>query len=695
MANANSNSVLISAILDSMGFSRHIIDFRINNISHMDVMGVLSTDPVGNMATGGKAEGTSIDGQGDIDIMYVIKYIIVSGHNINPPSPYHAVLSTVDSVVHHGYTWLRVDHLGQVDDVITQTMILTVGPDSKEASYLSSSAFIKYQQHVMKQYLPNWMQFQQVLGPSQPIISNHTQVDTVFAFPHPDWPVQASQWMNRCGTNRWPPETIVTAIVQSGCHIVPKGFNGSPSSHMEWCFSFAVHEKSILQLFNMTQKHLYILLKIIAKDLKERFNDFQDVLTSYTMKTVALWQVELHHTKDWNRLHVLYRLMEALYYLKSCVENENLPAYFIPENNLFDGKLNPRTAALLSGHLNSLLSQGTRCVLKFPSIQVQLQIMQKPGYRICIYCSGWEMFNLICQVCRKYLASNVTMEHIHNILSLINLHNMKRHRFLTQRVLKVMKATLAYVNIARIMNTGMSNRRKYEFCLPLLLVASNNGGIDTMSGKVKLAGVLQVLGQTNKVIETLYSIKLRPPFRVFRKCHHRIIIGQKYSFTKQDSDYTGTTIARLGRDNLIQQCLSLDVRYTKEEMGIVPDVIKYEFFHAPESDGIHSDAYIDPDTLMYYLLYKCHTELGDEENAQSAFNNLIRIAIQESFDPHIEYREVALNVLGLCYLEKEDYLRSYSCFCRGMSLRPRLLAEKWSTSTPWHLAVLVSKLINR
>ncbi|KAK3580445.1 hypothetical protein CHS0354_035488 [Potamilus streckersoni] len=132
-----------------------------------------------------------------------------------------------------------------------------------------------------------------------------------------------------------------------------------------------------------------------------------------------------------------------------------------------------------------------------------------------------------------------------------------------------------------------------------------------------------------------------------------------------------------------------------EEIGIIPDVIKYELFHVPTGLYSHYGAYVDPDLLRYYLLYKCHTKLGDTLNSHAAFINLIKIATHERFDPHMEYREVALNVLGLCYLEKKDYLRGYICFCRAMSLRPRLLVQHWSTSTPWHLAVLVSKLINR
>ncbi|KAL3880423.1 hypothetical protein ACJMK2_032661 [Sinanodonta woodiana] len=233
------------------------------------------------------------------------------------------------------------------------------------------------------------------------------------------------------------------------------------------------------------------------------------------MKPVALWQVELHHTKDWDRLHMLDRVMEALYFLKSCVESENLPAYFIPENNLFDGKLNPCMAHPLSGLLNNLLSQGTRCVLTFPSIQQQLHIMQIPGLRrnFGVRCNGLQMINLMYHFCRQHLRLDLSMKHIFHIISLMNSPDMARHRLLTKGISKIINiiiATLAYVNIANFMKTKMSNRRKYELCRLLLVIASTNSNTAKMTKIIKFAGVLLVLGKTTKAIVTLDSIKQRP-----------------------------------------------------------------------------------------------------------------------------------------------------------------------------------------
>ncbi|KAL3880835.1 hypothetical protein ACJMK2_033041 [Sinanodonta woodiana] len=234
-----------------------------------------------------------------------------------------------------------------------------------------------------------------------------------------------------------------------------------------------------------------------------------------------------------------------------------------------------------------------------------------------------------------------------------------------------MNATLAYINIAKVKRSSISNIRKYELYRPLLNIASMCTDTDRISGRVKFAGVLYVLGKTNEAINTLYSIQPKPMF-VRRKCHYRNIIRNDHYAEKTSSDYMQTVIKGFGREYFVRKCTSIDVRYVMDEIDIVPNDFKYELFHVPKTNLSRVGAFVDPDFLMYYLLYKCHTELGNKAGAKAAFISLNKITKQKSFDPYVEYREVAFNVLGLCYMERENYLKAYHCFCRAMSLRPYL-----------------------
>ncbi|KAL3880832.1 hypothetical protein ACJMK2_033038 [Sinanodonta woodiana] len=697
MANTTSCSVLMSALLDTMGFSREIIDYRILNTRQRDITGVLFYENHARLITGGKADGTSKWGHGDLDLMFVYKSTIVTGQEIRPPSIRHTVLYADDQGIHFGYTRLRVVHRGQMDNTMKRSLIFIGSLSLTNFMYLSSHIFIQIRNlKAMLFQCHSRLKVHETSGPAHQMVSNGIPRDIVYAFLHPEWPVQASQWANRCRRHGWPAKIVVEAIVQCGCHVVPKGYKGSTTEHLEWCFSFANHEKLIIQLFNLTQKQVYILLKIIANDIKKQYPDLQDLVTTYTMKTVAMWQVEFHHAKDWERTHLLDRLMEALVFLKSCVENKNLPAYFITDNNLFDGKITQRTATSLSQLLNNLLSQGPICVLTFPSIQKELRIRQIPGLRqrIFNYWSGMELVNIIAHYCQDYADMDQPERHILHVLSLIHSPDMARHRSLTKCVSKMTKATLAYINIAKIKKIQISNKRKYELYQPLLRVASVSIGTDRITGRVKFAGVLQVLGKTIEAIQVLSSIKITPLFGLSFKAHERSVISKAERATKTRVLHALEIITRFGRDTFVHECTSLDVVYSIEEIGIVPDYIKYEFFNIPEGSETLKEAHVDPDMLRYYLWYKCYTELGENLNAEAAFISLIRIATNDRVDPHMEFRDVALHVLGMSYMEKKDFHRAYGCFCRAMCLRPRLFRQKRSSSTPWHLAVLASSLIN-
>ncbi|KAL3879550.1 hypothetical protein ACJMK2_031844 [Sinanodonta woodiana] len=112
-----------------MGFSRHTVDFRVNNMMFSDDIG-------------GKADETSSLGQDDIDIMRIPQ-----------------------SVVHQGYTWLRVDHIGSMPFFMVQSLVM-----ANIGLYLSSYEF---DQSIMQQSVyvnSSTMRWQPMSGPSHPTL---------------------------------------------------------------------------------------------------------------------------------------------------------------------------------------------------------------------------------------------------------------------------------------------------------------------------------------------------------------------------------------------------------------------------------------------------------------------------------------------------------------------------------------------
>ena len=57
----------------------------------------------------------------------------------------------------------------------------------------------------------------------QHTLNEQLDVDSAYCFRSHHWPIVALPWIQRCQLKNWPPESILSAIVQDECHIVPIG----------------------------------------------------------------------------------------------------------------------------------------------------------------------------------------------------------------------------------------------------------------------------------------------------------------------------------------------------------------------------------------------------------------------------------------------------------------------------------------
>ena len=98
-------------------------------------------------------------------------------------------------------------------------------------------------------------------------------------------------------------------------HVVPVGHKGSDISHLEWRICFTKAEVYLIQRLNDTETKLYILLKMVSKLFKFISAD----ITSYVMKNIVLWLVELYPVDPITEEKLTYQLIQALRFLKKCV----------------------------------------------------------------------------------------------------------------------------------------------------------------------------------------------------------------------------------------------------------------------------------------------------------------------------------------------------------------------------------------
>ncbi|KAH3865082.1 hypothetical protein DPMN_028121 [Dreissena polymorpha] len=165
-------------------------------------------------------------------------------------------------------------------------------------------------------------------GPSLPLPFGNTTIDTVLAL-RCHCPSILQRWAAR--SRHWPPTNVVEKVVSMGAFLTPVGFKESKNKNIEWRICFNTGETELMINLNDTQMKLYVLLKMIAKDvLKPRHKE----VTSYMMKNIVLWLAENNHQYKFHERSLFFWLHESLLKLRTALSAKQLPYFMIPERNL-------------------------------------------------------------------------------------------------------------------------------------------------------------------------------------------------------------------------------------------------------------------------------------------------------------------------------------------------------------------------
>jgi hypothetical protein len=107
-------------------------------------------------------------------------------------------------------------------------------------------------------------------------------------------PTAVQNWVMRCNEHNWPDSEVLEQCISLGCQLAPVGSTESPHEHLEWRISFILMEKILLQSLSHSQFMCYGLLKIYLKEVLGSFEEINDLVSSYFMKTVLLWEIQTH-----------------------------------------------------------------------------------------------------------------------------------------------------------------------------------------------------------------------------------------------------------------------------------------------------------------------------------------------------------------------------------------------------------------
>ncbi|XP_062579237.1 uncharacterized protein LOC134241177 [Saccostrea cucullata] len=165
------------------------------------------------------------------------------------------------------------------------------------------------------------------------------QYDHACCFMSDIWPAQALSWIERCTSNLWPSMATLSKIVNSGCHAVAIGHKLSSYEDVEWRISFSLAEHILMFSLNHCQFLCYGLLKLFLNEVINKSNAQERVLCSYHLKTTLLWVVQENIVQNWCPKNLIKCFWICFQTIINYVYHGVCPNFFIPENNMFLGKV--------------------------------------------------------------------------------------------------------------------------------------------------------------------------------------------------------------------------------------------------------------------------------------------------------------------------------------------------------------------
>ncbi|XP_060591191.1 uncharacterized protein LOC132746131 [Ruditapes philippinarum] len=354
-------SCLVSDILDCIGYNEEIISTRRKYWqNYMRVFNSVQQE-LSVVVAGSKAEGITSLYESDTDQMLLFNDAICANDIQHlPPVSDFTTLHADTRETPPGYTRLKmISCLGEDSKRFLQESSFKSGSNK----FISSSLFLS---SIMREtrttdYCNDIIQIGELSGPAvSRKVMQHLSYDQVVAFPC-YCPKILQTWKRRRRLYSWPPVDVREAAASMPAQVVPVGSKLSDDQGREWRFCFILSELELTCSLNETQIKLYILLKMVAKDI---LKNVSKGISSYMMKNVTFWMSELLPKELFRKENLINLLFLSLVFLKKCVSYSNgLPYYMIPGRNLLAEKLTPDSRQPLCDLIGTLIAEGPRFIL--------------------------------------------------------------------------------------------------------------------------------------------------------------------------------------------------------------------------------------------------------------------------------------------------------------------------------------------
>ena len=625
-----------------------------------------------SICSGSKADGFRFSSS-DEDVMSVYNNIRVIPSDSYLPlyNSNMTLLVMQNEMTKPGFTLLRL--VGETTEVCIQRSAVRFQYSSDARKIISSK---------------RWRDFHSGSSPHSDILYSHgpclscvidsDEHDLALCLKSDIWPSNAQNCIKRLYTSSWPSVETIESIINDGVLFVAIGAKQSFFENVEWRMSFSLAEKKLVHAMNHTQFLCYGLLKTFLRDAINRNIDIKGLLCSYYIKTVVLWEISLSpETCNWTPSSLLIRFWDCFRRLVHWVSCSYCPNFFVPENNMFEGKIESTSRAKLLDNLNVLYKEGFRCLLRCPSrgmatvMEHSDMMVVEPGEervstsRIAI--------NIIYEYNNTFNYSALDQKHIIQLIFFLHRRLLRTEfsgltRFLTSNLLQkllVLVSTLGAYNYSASVH-GRSNKLHYKDHRQRMNVL-NRCQTDSVCHYLYKA----ILSYANKNYSQ--SVRLAQ-----RAKDVTLTIDSVYTWAISEDDLRVAGVEYLPINTVLKNHCTEYVRIIGHQC--IPKL--YIECHDNVADPSSVITNVPPLVLANFLQYLCYTELENVRKREETLSELCLI-VQHDNGLHIPKTLLprSWNMLGICQQmsgDDQSACRSYltalrlSCVCRKRSLCIRL-----------------------
>ena len=584
------------------------IRIRQNAILIMDkIFNKVRTNVI-KVSSGSLAEGLDLPGS-DVDVMFVLKtvQVIHSVQHMNR-SLRCTTLLMEDDMEFPGFSRLK---LIPEDDYEYPCTSLKCFDETINGLFLSNISFI----HNIIELTINEKKY--VHGPC--LSDTDGETDTVYCFHLHSWPRQAEQWIYRHRSGQWPPDIIIDNIVNYGCILVPIGPKEIENNELLWRISFSMAEKQLSHAMNYTQILCYALLKLSLKNIIDMTNRVKGLFCSYFMKTAVFWLSEEISTNAFqlqNLFHCYFLCLDKIIqWVKCCY----CPNYFIPEHNMFRGKINRSNCGQLLNVLERLRN-GDREVFTVNTLFNSEAGLHESCIKLDLFCNK-VIFNHI----------DVDLEKGYTLLNFIKSVAMSQSSSILSEICKYYYAMTSQ-NIVQKLPFHTTNKLNVHAIRRYHKHLHDGTKTDAVSGWLLYASFYYVLGQYNTTLKIIDH--------VLSRCTFDMVMLKRTNYTTDDIKYythnigcSNITLNEKMRLGAIQNVL-----YIKQST-LIPDELNPEV-----KEG---DFHVPPVIMSHCLRFLCYQHLHNIVKRQQSLRDLY-LTLTELYFVGQSDKSNALTILGVC-----------------------------------------------